>query len=310
MGKVFSDGLKDKSKKIGVLKIIYIEDNLSGSDNVCGDGGDNNNNQKFGLFKIIKDIKNKGIKISDDDEAIREIRNHIKNLRNDGVRINDLFAMCNEINNHIQNLKNEGIKTYIDNNQLDDFLDKIFKGIKTKDAGLKDKYEEKDRDKKEDRDEKDENKDGNKDEEEYTALDKTKVNTILKTYNRDKLLVPYRNKTLPPVDGQPVYDGLDKLINKQISIDEFLEIFNKCSEEIDDLYNLRGSNLGPNQKIATTFRNNLVNLVEKLKSISVERPKTSSPLREKSIKKMEENIENMLDYSLKFVGKLEKIKKY
>ena len=35
-----------------------------------------------GIFQIIKDIKDKGIKVSNDDEAIREIREHIQNLRN------------------------------------------------------------------------------------------------------------------------------------------------------------------------------------------------------------------------------------
>ena len=71
--KVFNDGLnrKDKADKKVVLlqRLKNIEGNLSGND---GNGG--NGNEKVGIFQIIKDIKDKGIKISNDDKAIREIR--------------------------------------------------------------------------------------------------------------------------------------------------------------------------------------------------------------------------------------------
>ena len=75
LGKVFNDGLNKKgnTKKVGILqKLKNIEDNLNSND----DDGDNGNG-KVGIFQIIKDIKDKGIKISNDDEAIREIREHI-----------------------------------------------------------------------------------------------------------------------------------------------------------------------------------------------------------------------------------------
>ena len=38
------------------------------------------NDNKIGIFRIIKDIKDKGIKIDNDDEAIREIGERIKKL--------------------------------------------------------------------------------------------------------------------------------------------------------------------------------------------------------------------------------------
>ena len=85
LGKVFTDGLtkKDKFEKVGIFKRLKnIEDNLSGDYN-----GDDNDEAKVGIFKIIKDIKNRGIKISNDDEAIREIRNYIQELRDRGVRL-------------------------------------------------------------------------------------------------------------------------------------------------------------------------------------------------------------------------------
>ena len=78
MGKVFNDGLnkKDNTKKVGIFKKLKnIEDNLNSN----YDDGDNGNG-KVGIFQIIKGIKDKGIKISNDDEAIREIREHIQNL--------------------------------------------------------------------------------------------------------------------------------------------------------------------------------------------------------------------------------------
>ena len=85
MGKVFNDGLnkKDKIKKVGILqRLKNIEDNRNSNDD-----NDDNGNGKVGILQIIKDIKDKGIKISNDDEAIREIREHIQNLRNEGIRV-------------------------------------------------------------------------------------------------------------------------------------------------------------------------------------------------------------------------------
>ena len=80
LGKVFNDGLtkRDKgNKKVGILqRLKNIEDNISGNDD---DDNDGDGNEKVELFKILKGIKNKGTKISDDDEAIKDIRNFIQN---------------------------------------------------------------------------------------------------------------------------------------------------------------------------------------------------------------------------------------
>ena len=116
LGKVFNDGLnkKDKTKKVGILqRLKNIEDNLNSND----DDDDENGNGKVGIFQIIKDIKNKGIKISNDDEAIREIREHIQNLRNEGIRVSNFDEISREIRDHIQNLKDEGIDVNINNDQ-------------------------------------------------------------------------------------------------------------------------------------------------------------------------------------------------
>ena len=49
-----------------------IEDNLVEQSNL---------DNKVGIFKIIKYIKDKGIKIDSDDETIRQIRERIKRIR-------------------------------------------------------------------------------------------------------------------------------------------------------------------------------------------------------------------------------------
>ena len=97
-------------------RLKNIEDNLDSNDD--SDNGD----RKVGIFQIIKDIKDKGIKISNDDEAIREIREHIQNLRNKGVRVNNFDEIIKEIRDHIQNLKDEGTDVNFNNNQVNDFV--------------------------------------------------------------------------------------------------------------------------------------------------------------------------------------------
>ena len=138
LGKVFNDGLnkKDKTKKVGILqRLKNIEDNLNSND-----GDDNNGNRKVGIFQIIKDIKDKGIKISNDDEAIREFREHIQNLRNEGIRVNNFDEISKEIRDHIQNLKDEGIDVNINNDQVNYLVNKILKG--KRDSTLKDSASE------------------------------------------------------------------------------------------------------------------------------------------------------------------------
>ena len=121
LGKVFNDGLnkKDKTKKVGILqRLKNIEDNLNSND----DDNNDNGNRKVGIFQIIKYIKDKDIKISNDAETIREISEHIQNLRNEGVRVNNFDEISREIRDHIQNLKDEGINVNINNGQVNDLI--------------------------------------------------------------------------------------------------------------------------------------------------------------------------------------------
>ena len=134
LGKVFTDGLDKSDKNKGILqRLKNIENNLKSNDD-----DDDNGNRKVRIFQIIKDIKDKGIRIRNDDEAIREIREHIQNLRNEGVRVNNFDEISREIRDHIQNLKDEGIDVNINNDQVNDLVYKIFKGISGRDLAPED----------------------------------------------------------------------------------------------------------------------------------------------------------------------------
>ena len=120
IGKVFTDGLakEDKSKRVGLFKRLRnIEDNLVEVDN-----NDNNGS----IFRIIKDTKDRGIKIANDDEAVREIRERIKGLMDDGIKVNNFDEMKKEIIDHVKKLKEQGSDIKVDEDQINDLINKIF----------------------------------------------------------------------------------------------------------------------------------------------------------------------------------------
>ena len=120
IGKVFTDGLakEDKSKKVGLFKRLKnIEDNLIEVDD---------NDNKVGIFRIIKDIKDRGIKTDNDDEAVRQIRERIKESIDDGVKVNNFDEMKKEIIEHVKNLKEQGANVKVDEDQIDDLINKTF----------------------------------------------------------------------------------------------------------------------------------------------------------------------------------------
>ena len=119
IGKVFTDGLakEDKSKKVGLFKRLkIIEDSLVEVDD---------NDNKVCIFRIIKAIKDRGIKIDNDDEAVREIRECIKELIDDGAKVNN-FEMKKEIIDHVKKLKEQGTDVKVDEDQINDLINKIF----------------------------------------------------------------------------------------------------------------------------------------------------------------------------------------
>ena len=69
---------------------------------------------KIIYVRIIKDIKDRGIKIDNDDEAIREIRERIKELIDDGVKVNNFDEMKKEAIDHVKKLKEQGADVKVD----------------------------------------------------------------------------------------------------------------------------------------------------------------------------------------------------
>ena len=94
-------------------RLKYIEDNLVEADD---------NDNKVGIFRIIKDIKDRGTKIDNDDEAVREIREHIKELIDDGVKVNNFDEMKKEIIDHVKKLKEQGADAKVDEDRIIDLI--------------------------------------------------------------------------------------------------------------------------------------------------------------------------------------------
>ena len=184
IGKVFTDGLakEDKSKKVGLFKRLKnIEANFVEVDD---------NDNKVGIFRIIKDIKDKGIKIDKDDEAVREMRKRIKDLIDDGIKVYNFNEMKEEIMEHIKNLKAQDTNVWVDEDKINDFINKISdkKDVRNKYIDLEiDKF-----------------------------LDKYEYTNIYVRYNKNK------NK----FDTEEITKSLKKLRNKLINFSEFNEEYN------------------------------------------------------------------------------------
>ena len=249
MGKVFNDGLnkKDNTKKVGISqKFKNIEDNRNSND----DDGDNDNG-KVGIFQIIKDIKDKGIKISNDDEAIREIREHIQNLRNEGVRVNHFDEISKEIRDHIQNLKDEGTDVNINNDQVNDLVNKILKGIDKRDSGPEDSTSE-------DLAPEDSNR------------KKLKINTktFLLIY-KEPIITYYISDVFGKynINTRKINNGIINYINRKINNEEFLKIYNAFISEFDNfsktMNKKKPGSRGPNQKELLNYENELKKILGK-----------------------------------------------
>ena len=92
-------------------RLKNIEDNLVEADD---------NDNKIGIIRIIKDIKDRGIKIDNDDEAVKKNRERVKELIDDGVKANNFDEMKEEIIDHIKSLKKQGINVRVDEDQIND----------------------------------------------------------------------------------------------------------------------------------------------------------------------------------------------
>ena len=195
IGKVFTDGLfkEDKSKKVGLFKQLKnIEDNLVEVDD---------NNNKARIFRIIKDIKERGIKIDNDDEAVREIRERIKELISDGVKVNIFYEMKKEIIEHVKNLKEQGADVKVDEDQINDLINKI----------LDKKYEKYER---------------------KTYIE-YEIDKFLEKYEDKYINISYGDKgDKNKFDTENITKSLKKLRNKFINPSEFNEEYNKFMDNV------------------------------------------------------------------------------
>ena len=229
-------------------RLKNIEDNLSGNDgDKCG-----NNNKKVGLFKIIKDIKNKGVKISDDNEGIKEIRHYIQELKNKGVKVCNYDEMTKEIKNHTQSLKDEGIRATIDDDQVNDFIHKILKGITLENSASTDFTL------------------GDLDTEEFL---KKCGNKPLKTYYTDK----YGKHD---ISTDAIHNDFNDYVTKIITEDEFLERFNVIINKFDAFSEAQRKKktgaMGSNQKKLLKYGDRLKKIVENMTFNPTEHSESSS----------------------------------
>ena len=207
IGKVFTDGLskEDKSKKVGLFKRLKnIEDNLVEVDD---------NDNKVGIFRIINDIKDRGIKIDNDDEAVREIRERIKELIDDGVKVNNFDEIKKEVIDHVKRLKDQGADAKVDEDQIDDLINKIFDK----------KYEK------------------------YTRKTyiESEIHKFLKDYRDKNINISYGDKgDKNKFDKKKITKSLKKLRNKFINFDKFNEEYNEFMHNVTEFKKYKSENKG------------------------------------------------------------------
>ena len=198
-------------------RLKNIEDNLVKVDD---------NDNKVGIFRIIKDIKDRGIKIDNDDEAVREIREGIKELIDDGIKVNNFDEMKKEIIDHAKNLKEQGSDVKVDEDQINDLINKIF----DKTYG---KYERK------------------------TYIE-SEIDEFLEKYGDKNIAISYDNNK-NKFNTEETTKSLKKLRNKLIEYDKFIdnivkfEYFKSTKEE---------GSISPNQKKTRTYARDLKDIAD------------------------------------------------
>ena len=227
IGKVFTGGLakEDKSKKVGLFKRLKnIEDNLVEVDN---------NDNKVGIFRIIKDIKDRGIKIDNDDEAVREIRERIKELIDDGIKVNNFDEMKKEIIDHVKKLKEQGADIKVDEDQINDLVNKIF----NKTYG---KYERK-------------------------TYVESETDNFLEKYGDKNISISYDNNK-NKFNTEEITKSLKKLCNKLIDVKEFKEEYNKFIDNIVKFEYFKSTkeegSISPNRKKMRRYARDLKDIAD------------------------------------------------
>ena len=191
-------------------RLKNIEDNLVEVDN---------NDNKVGIFRIIKDIKDRVIKIDNDDEAVREIRERIKELIDDGIKVNYFDEMKKEIIDHAKKLKEQGSDFKVDEDQINDLINKIF----DKTYG---KYEKK------------------------TYIE-SKIDEFLEKCGDKNIAISYDNNK-NKFNTEEITKSLKKLRNKLIGVKECKEEYDKFIDNIVKFEYFKSTKeegtISPNQK--------------------------------------------------------------
>ena len=205
-------------------RLKNIEDNLVEVDD---------NDNKVGIFRIIKDIKDRGIKIDNDDEAVREIRECIKELIDDGVKVNNFDEMKKEIIDHVKKLKYQGADVKVNEDQINDLINKIF-------DKKYEKYERK------------------------TYID-SEIDKFLEKYGDKNISISYdENKN--KFNTEKITKLLKKLSNKFINPSEFKEEHNKFLDNIVkyEYYKSKKEpgSVSPNQKKMRRYARDLKDIVD------------------------------------------------
>ena len=191
-------------------RLKNTEDNLEEVDN---------NDNEVGTFRMIKDIKDRGIKIDNDDEAVRKIRERIKELIDDGIIVNNFDEMKKEIIDHEKKKKNQGSDVKVEEDQINDLINKIF----NKTYG---KYERK------------------------TYIE-SEIDNFFKKYGDKNISISYDNNK-NKFNTEEITKLLIKLRNKLIGVKEFKKEYDKFIDNIVKFEYFKSTkkegSISPNQK--------------------------------------------------------------
>ena len=201
-----------------------IEDNLVEVDD---------NDNKVGIFRIIKDIKDRGIKIDNDDEAVREIGVRIKELIDDGVKVNNFDEMKIEIIDHVKKIKEQGTDVKVDEDQIHDLINKIFN----------EKYEKYER---------------------KTYIE-SEIDKFLEKDGDRNISISY-NENKNKFNTEEITKSLKKLRNKLINFSKFDEEYNKFVDNIVKFEYYKSEkepgSVSPNQKKMRRYARDLKDIVD------------------------------------------------
>ena len=204
-------------------RLKNIEDNLVEVDD---------NDNKVGIFRIIKDIKGRGIKIDNDDEAVREIRERMKELIDDGIKVNNFDEMKKEIIDHVKNLEEQGSDVKVDEDQINDLINKIF----DKTYG---KYEKK--------------------------HIESEIDEFLEKYGDKNIAISYDNNK-NKFNTEEITKSLKKLRNKLIGVKEFEEEYDKFMDNIVKFEYFKSTkeegSISPNQKKMRRYARDLKDIAD------------------------------------------------